>query len=60
MNGNINNINISPNRTYYRICCSQIMESDSTINPTSLVTGFAINDNVSNNPASNLSLIMRV
>ena len=45
--------NISPNRTYnIEYAVHNHGDTDSTINPTSLVTGFAINDNVSNNPAS--------
>lgn len=45
--------NISPNRTYnIEYAVRNHGDADSTINPTSLVTGFAINDNVSNNPAS--------
>lgn len=45
--------NISPNRTYnieYQV--HNYGKADTTINPTSLVTGFAINSNVQNNPIS--------
>lgn len=45
--------NISPNRTYnieYQV--HNHGQADTTINPTSLVTGFAINSNVQNNPIS--------